>query len=120
MSIIQTTVNRKACPLENNCRQDSLIYQATVTQKDNQVDTYIGLAENTFKTRFHQHNSTSRLPHKRNSTSLSKKIWKLKDTNTEFTITWDIIAKSCLIRQRHAASFWKNGTKYSQEDLPSR
>ncbi|GFN85773.1 hypothetical protein PoB_001227900 [Plakobranchus ocellatus] len=86
--------DRKACPLENNCLQDSIIYQATETQKDNQVDTYIGMTENTFKTRFYQHNSTFRLPHKRNSTSLSEKIWKLKDTNTEFTITWDIIAKS--------------------------
>ncbi|GFO44660.1 inositol hexakisphosphate and diphosphoinositol-pentakisphosphate kinase 2 [Plakobranchus ocellatus] len=86
--------DRKACPLENNCLQDSIIYQATVTQKDNQIDTYIGMTENTFKTRFYQHNSTFRLPHKRNSTSLSEKIWKLKDTNTEFTITWDIIAKS--------------------------
>ncbi|GFO27688.1 hypothetical protein PoB_005419300 [Plakobranchus ocellatus] len=34
------------------------------------------------------------LPLKRNSTLLSEKIWKLKDTNPEFTITWDIIAKS--------------------------
>ncbi|GFO46053.1 hypothetical protein PoB_007255800 [Plakobranchus ocellatus] len=38
--------DRKACPLENNCLQDSVIYQATVTHKGNQVNAYIGMMEN--------------------------------------------------------------------------
>ncbi|GFO01574.1 hypothetical protein PoB_002807900 [Plakobranchus ocellatus] len=86
--------DRTACPLENTCLRESVIYQATVTQKNNQVGRYICMTENIFKTRFNQHNSTFRFPHKRNFTSPSEKTWTLKDTNTEFIITSDIIAKS--------------------------
>ena len=54
-----TTINNKtcncrqknACPLDGNCLQPSVIYQATVTRKDNDTtETYIGLTENDFKT----------------------------------------------------------------------
>ena len=44
------------CPLNGNCLQSSLIYQATVTCKDNRTtETYIRLAENNFKTRCRNH-----------------------------------------------------------------
>ena len=42
---------KETCPLDNKCQTSSLIYQATVTQHDNNKDeTYIGLTGNTFKT----------------------------------------------------------------------
>ena len=41
------------CPLAGNCLKESVVYQATVATEDNRPDqTYVGLTENSFKTRF--------------------------------------------------------------------
>ena len=50
--------------------------------------------KNTFKTRYLNHTSSFRHKTKRNATELSKHIWKLKDSNTSYTINWKIIKKS--------------------------
>ena len=43
---------KNACPPDGNCLQPSIIYQATVTRKDNSTtENYIGITENDFKTR---------------------------------------------------------------------
>ena len=54
-------------------------------------ETYIGLTENEFKTRFNLHKSSFKLEHKRTTTTLSDHIWKLKKKNTDFNIKWEII-----------------------------
>ena len=59
-----------------------------------EVQTYVGLTENTFKTRYLNHTSSFRNKTKRNATELSKHIWKLKDSNASYTINWKIIKKS--------------------------
>ena len=47
------------CPLNGDCLQSSLIYQATITRKDNSTtETYIRLAENNFKTRYRNHTAS--------------------------------------------------------------
>ena len=75
------------CPLNGNCLKSSVIYQATVATNDNKPSqTYFGLTENYFKTRFTNH---------RNS-ELSKHVWKLKEANVDFQIRWKIL--------KHAAS----------------
>ena len=44
-----------------NCLQPSVIYQATVIRKDNNTtETYIGLTENDFKTRYRNHTASFR------------------------------------------------------------
>lgn len=97
------TVNKKSCncrqtnscPLNGNCLQSSVIYQATVKRNDNNTSqTYIGLTENDFKTRFRNHTSSFRHAKHRNSTELSKHIWTLKDNNIDYSISWRIIS-SC-------------------------
>ena len=48
-------------PVDNKCQTSSLIYQATVTRHDNNKDeTYIGLTDNTFKTRYNGHTNSFR------------------------------------------------------------
>ena len=43
---------KEACPVNQKCQTSSLIYQATVTRHDNnKEESYIGLTDNTFKTR---------------------------------------------------------------------
>ena len=42
-------------PLEGQCLQDTLVYQATVTNQRGTAETYIGLPAPTFKTRLANH-----------------------------------------------------------------
>ena len=85
---------KNTCPLDGNCLQSSVIYQqATVTRKDNNTtETYIGLTENNFKTRYRNHTASFRHAKHRNSTELSKHIWTLKDRNIEHFISWRILS----------------------------
>ena len=81
------------CPLNGNCLQSSLIYQATITRKDNSTtETYIRLAENNFKTRYRNHTASFQHTKHRNSTKLSKHIWTLKEKNIDHFISWHILS----------------------------
>ena len=81
------------CPLNGNCLQSSLIYQATITRKDNSTTgTYIRLAENNFKTRYRNHTTSFQHTKHRNSTELSKHIWTLKEKNIDHFISWHILS----------------------------
>ena len=83
------------CPLEGKCLTAGIIYQATVTRQDNlKKETYIGLTEGQFKTRYNSHNSNFRLEHHRNSTTLSHYVWSLTDKNIPYSLEWRIVAKS--------------------------
>ena len=86
---------KQNCPLNGNCLQSSVIYQATVKRLDtNTTETYIGLTENEFKTR--HRNPTASFRHKklRDLTKLSKHIWTLKENNIAHDISWNIITHS--------------------------
>ena len=66
------------CPLNGNCLQSSVIYQATVETNDNKPSqTYIGLTENSFKTRFTNRRNPFKDHKKKLSTELSKHVWKI-------------------------------------------
>ena len=91
--------NTNVCPLNGHCLDDCVVYEATVTQtQTNKQDTYIGLTENTFKTRYNLHKSSFKLPHKRNATCLSERIWELKDKSIDHTIKWTIIKRLIPLR----------------------
>ena len=98
---------RTLCPLQGNCLQKGVVYQATVTQTNTmREDIYIGITRNEFKTRYNQHTSGFRLSHKSSATSLSEHIWKLKENNTDNTVTWKILKKAqpytpTMQRRRH-------------------
>ena len=86
---------KNTCPLNGNCLQSSVVYQATVTRQDNNItETYVGLTENDFKTRYRNHTASFRHAKHRNSTELSKYIWTLKDNNINFFISWRILSSS--------------------------
>ena len=61
--------NQSECPLQNICETKNVIYKATVTTKNNNIEdssideeeeekVYIGVTENEFKERYTQHKST--------------------------------------------------------------
>ena len=97
-TIVNKTCNcrqKNTCPLNGNCLQSSVIYQATVKRNDNNTsETYIGLTENDFKTRYRNHTASFRHAKHKNSTELSKHIWTLKDSNIDHSISWRIISSS--------------------------
>ena len=71
--------NKDSCPLKGNCLQEQVIYQCTITSSESKEEAkYIGLTENSFKTRWNQHNFTFRHEDEANSTELSKQIWNLQ------------------------------------------
>ena len=87
--------NRTLCPLQGNCLQKRVVYQATVTQTNTmREDIYIGLTEKEFRTRYNQHTSSFRLSHKPSATPLSEHIWKLKESKTDHTVRWKILEKA--------------------------
>ena len=66
--------------MQNRCLAESIVYQATVTTNDGGAkQTYVGLTETTFKTRYNNHKASFTNPTKRNATELSKHIWDLKN-----------------------------------------
>ena len=85
---------KSACPLKGRCLTSSIVYQATVKDLDrNAEETYVGLTEGTFKTRYLNHTSSFRNEKSKNATELSKYIWSLKESNARYSITWKIIKK---------------------------
>ena len=73
-----------------NCLQTSIVYLATVSTDQNTYK-YIGLTENSFKQRFTTHNQSFRHEKYSNATELSKLIWILKKSNTNYKVTWQVL-----------------------------
>ena len=86
---------KNECPLSNKCTTLSVVYQATVTTTGKTFDkppqTYIGLAENSFKTRYANHKASFNFYNKRNSTELSKFVRELKSNKIDYKIKWKIL-----------------------------
>ena len=86
---------KNTCPLNGSCLQSSVIFQPTVKRNDNSSsETYIGLTENAFKTRYRNHTASFRHTKHRNSTELSKHVWSLIDNNIDYSVSWRIISSS--------------------------
>ena len=79
----------------------NIIYQAEVTISQSK-QTYIGLCDTSFKSRYRNHTCSFRNERYRNSTELSKYVWGLKDKKVDYHIKWRIV--------RHARSY-SNVTK---------
>ena len=85
---------KNSCPFDGKCLTKCVVYKATVTETtSNNHETYIGLTENEFKTRFDLYKSSFKLEHKRTLTTLSEHFWKLKNKNINFKITWMVVKK---------------------------
>ena len=69
---------KNECPLQGNCLQKSVVYQADITER-NRTKTYYGLTENEFKNRFYAHKSSLKHEDKRGNTELSKHAWNISD-----------------------------------------
>lgn len=77
------------CPLNGKCRATDLVYEATVTSR-NDRKTYVGMTSNEFKTRYANHKTSMRHAKYENSTELAKYAHHLARENRDFAITWAI------------------------------
>ena len=85
--------NKTQCPLRGNCLEEAIVYKATI-QHDNKRKFYYGLAGGPFKERYRNHVKSFKHEKYKNETQLSKYIWTLKESKTQYTIAWDIAKKS--------------------------
>lgn len=73
------------CNLPRHCYKDN-----------NKMETYIGLTENDFETRYRNHTASSRQAKHRNSTEHGNHMWTLKDKNIELFFSWRILSSHSL------------------------
>ena len=85
--------NQTKLPLNGECLQSGVIYQAEVTS-ENRKETYIGLTATEFKKRYSNHKTSFNDEKKKSATELSKHIWDLKNAKKDFSIKWRIITKA--------------------------
>ena len=78
------------CPMQGNCLTESLVYKATVDNKE----TYIGITGGKFKTRYTAHKASFRNKDKENETTLSKYIWQQKDKGLEPNVKWKCVVNA--------------------------
>ena len=82
------------CPLNGVCLTPAVVYNSHVETEGN-TERYIGSTEPPWKQRFGKHTSDFRHSSQRNATTLSKRIWELRDTGApEPNITWSIQKQS--------------------------
>ena len=83
------------CPMDGECRNNAIIYKATVTTNDeNETKEYIGSTETEFKLRYANHKTSFNNPLRKNATALSQYIWKLKTEDKPVNVKWEILHKS--------------------------
>ena len=95
---------------DNDCLVKNVVYMAEVHSEDTTINTYIGLTENQFKTRFYNHNNSFKDKRKQYTTELSKHIWKLKESNKKYEIKWSILKKTtsyCNTTKRCMLCLWE-------------
>ena len=73
----------------------SVVHRATVTREDGKPnETFVGLTEGTFKSRYLNHASTFGNDNKTNAIELSKYVWTLKNSSVNYSILWKVL-QSC-------------------------
>ena len=102
--VIDPCTCRKTCPVGGICKTKNTIYECKLSA-DNQIFKYIGKSSTTFIERFRNHKKA--IKHKKYSkdSELTKKIWQLKNSNTDYSLEWNI---------RKVTNSYKPGSKFCQ------
>ena len=94
---------RNDCLLQHKCLTPGIVYQATVTNNNDDAEKfYYGLRETTFKERYRNHTSSFRHEKNRNETELSNYIWALKKDKIVPSIKWKILR---IVRGKPTSSY---------------
>ena len=90
---------KSQCPMDGKCLVEDIVYKAKV-ETQHVSAAYIGIASGQFKTRFNNHTKSFRNKKYEKETELSKYIWSLKRSNTNYQIKWSISKRSNTIKRR--------------------
>ena len=74
------------------CNLENVIYQAEVTNKNNQKADYVGMTTTSFKKRFSNHKKSFKHEDYKHETTLSTYVWD-NELNPEPNIKWTILKK---------------------------
>ena len=79
--------------VDGNRLLTNVIYRATlITSKKSKQ--YVGSSGLSFKSRYTRHKCSFNSSKYRLKTTLSKCIWELKDKNEDFSISWEVLART--------------------------
>lgn len=83
------------CPLDNQCMSRAITYKAVVKAGEVIPDqNYLGATEPPWKERLGNHKQSFTKEYKRNDSSLSQYIWKLREDGIHADVTWSIMSHS--------------------------
>lgn len=85
--------DKSNCPLNGECLVTNIIYEAEVTTSEKRM-VYYGTSESEFKYRYNNHTKSFRHVKYKNDSELSKVVWELKESNTDFTMKWSIARRA--------------------------
>ena len=80
-------------PLPGECKQEGVIYQATVENIKGEKETYVGLASH-FKSRYYKHRASLETFTPENSTTLSTYYWEEKSNGNQPTVKWKVLERN--------------------------
>ena len=86
----------RTCPMPGECLKENVVYQATVTPSVGDQETYIGMTSTPFKERLANHDKSFNHFKYSTETALSKFIWKLKEKNIDYSISWRIVDRATI------------------------
>ena len=84
---------RNKCMVDGNCLLTNFIYRATVKTSEKSKQ-YVGSSGLSFKSRYTRHKCSFNNSKYKLKTTLSKYIWDLKEKNEDFSINWEILART--------------------------
>ena len=87
-------IKQRKIQIEPKTKLNYNIYEATVTKTSGNTNTYIGMTENDFKTRYNNHKLSFNDRKHSHDTVLSRYIWELRDNDTNHDIKWRIIKRA--------------------------
>ena len=71
------------CPLNGDCRKESIVYKCNACTIRQLKKVYLGLTEEEFKTRYYKHSKSFSTKNYPNSTTLSSYVWEVKAEQNE-------------------------------------
>ena len=87
--------DKAKCPVENKCLTEAVVYKAKIDSAE-----YVGITENSFKTRFNLHTSTFRNANKKSATTLAAHVWN-KGLNPDPKVEWTILQRCSKYQPGH-------------------
>ena len=82
---------KQACPLQENCLAENLVYEAAL-RHDGKTVKYYGSTCTTFKTRWRNHTASFRNANKANDTTLAAYVWE-NGLQGSPNVTWRIVGQ---------------------------